>query len=104
MPAKKNNRTTLLQNANKLVDGIRDANYGDPVDNFQTTAEFWQTYLVRIIDARDGELDLKPHDVAAMMTLLKVARLAWTPDNEDHWTDGAGYMACGWDCTVRQED
>ena len=35
------------------------------------------------------------HDVAAMMILLKVARLATSPDKWDNWVDIAGYAALG---------
>jgi hypothetical protein len=97
-----NNRTDILEEASALIDGNRDVDYGDPLDNFTTTAELWQPYLERIIHARGG-LDLNPHDVAIMMTLVKVARLAWTPHKRDHWADIAGYTGCGWDCVVRQD-
>lgn len=83
-----------------LVDGDRNIDYGDPFDDFDTTASFWQTYLSRIV-ARRGSLFIDAHDVAALMMLLKLSRLSWTPQKRDHWADIAGYAACGWDCVER---
>ena len=37
----------------------------------------------------------EPEDVAAMMALLKIARLMSNPEHVDSWIDGAGYLACG---------
>ncbi len=47
---------------------------------------------------RYGELatlTIDEADVAVMGALIKVARLAETPDHEDSWVDLAGYAACG---------
>lgn len=98
-----NNRTEILNEAIELINGERENTYGDPLDDFLTTATFWQTYITRTIEARGG-LDIKPHDVAVMMNLLKTARISWSPEKRDHWADLAGYTGCGWDCVVRQDD
>ena len=98
-----NNRSKILKEAEGLINGNRNTDYGDPIHDFRTTAEFWQTYLSRIIERR-GELELKPHDVAVMMQLLKISRTTWSPDKRDHWADNIGYAACGWDCVERQDD
>lgn len=96
-----NFRTSILKEAIALINGDRNNDYGDPLANFQTIAEFWQTYLTSIIASR-GELDIRPHDVAVMMDLVKTSRLSWSPEKKDHWADKAGYSACGWDCVQRQ--
>ena len=98
-----NFRSEILQEAISLINGDRHVDYGDPVDDFTTTASLWQTYLARTMDAREG-LDLRAHDVAIMMILLKVARISWTPEKRDHWADIAGYDGCGWDCVKRQDN
>jgi hypothetical protein len=98
-----NIRGEILVETAKIIDGERNSSYGEPFDDFTTTAEFWQTYLQRTI-LRRGELVVKPHDVAAMMNLLKTARLTWTPENEDHWKDAIGYSACGWECVTKETD
>lgn len=98
-----NFRSEILEEAISLINGDRNVDYGDPVDDFSTTASLWQTYLARTIEARGG-LNLQAHDVAVMMILLKVARISWTPNKKDHWADIAGYDGCGWDCVQRQDE
>ena len=79
-------RTELLQAAAMIVEGDRDVAYGAPEDSFGTIAELWSTYLRQ---------EVLPQDVAAMMTLLKVARIRVNPAHRDSWVDIAGYAACG---------
>lgn len=98
-----NHRSEILTEAITLINGERNSTYGDPLDDFATTASMWQTYVDRTIHARNG-LDIRPHDVAVMMSLLKIARMSWSPEKRDHWADLAGYTGCGWDCVVRQDD
>lgn len=102
MASKENNRTDILNEAIKLINGERNSTYGDPLDDFATTAGMWNIYVQRIIEAR-GTLDIKPHDVAVMMNLLKISRISWSPEKRDHWADLAGYTGCGWDCVERQD-
>jgi hypothetical protein len=90
-----NTRTELLNEADRLVNGDRDNQYGDPNDDFQKTAKMWDVYLNAI---RKERPHLLPHDVAVMMMLLKISRIAWSPEKRDNWVDLAGYAACGWDC------
>jgi hypothetical protein len=84
-----NARAELLAEAERLVNGDRNAQYGDPRQDFQRTAAMWGAYL---------GTDVAPHDVAAMMAMLKVSRIRWSPEKFDSWADLAGYAACGWDC------
>jgi hypothetical protein len=93
-----NNRTKILKDAEHLVNGDRNNDYGDPVQDFQRTADMWSVYLK---GACEADITLLPHDVAAMMSLLKISRIAWSPEKEDHWADLAGYAACGFDCADR---
>lgn len=96
-------RARVLARAAGAVLKQRNANYGDPEDNFQTVAELWTAYWKRRILASPDEYEADPMpfsraDVAAMTGLIKVARLAQTPTHEDSWTDLAGYAACGLGC------
>lgn len=86
------NRKNILAAANKAVHAEdMDHDYGKPEDNFETIAELWNTYL----EALDSEhSELLARDVAAMMILLKIARVA-NSTKVDHWVDIAGYAACG---------
>lgn len=94
-------RGDILKETAAIIDGERNVDYGEPFDDFTTTAQFWSTYINRIT-IRRGQISIEPHDVAAMMMLLKVARLTWTPNVKDHWKDAIGYGACGWECVVKE--
>ena len=85
------NRKECLEQASKITQGERQENYGTPEDNFKRIADLWSVYL---------EQDIKPHDVAAMMSLMKIARLMNQPNHQDSWVDLAGYAACGCEITT----
>jgi hypothetical protein len=98
-----NPRTKLLLDAESIVNGDRNVQYGDPNADFQRTAAMWTAYLEGVRERQDPGASLTavvldPHDVAAMMMLLKISRLAWSPEKRDSWLDIAGYAACGADC------
>jgi hypothetical protein len=92
-------REDILMEANRLVNGARNNEYGNPIADFERTADFWTIYLQGAREAREGWPVLMPHDVAIMMILLKISRITWTPSKRDHWVDIAGYAACGADCS-----
>lgn len=91
------NRKDSLDAAAGCVLVDRNKSYGDPEDNFRTTAQIMTAYL-----KGRGLLagDLAPHDVAALMISLKLARLCTSPDKEDTWVDLIGYGACGVECAT----
>lgn len=70
----------------------RQNTYGKPEDNFGCIAKLWNEYLFRSKDIHDKDL-LYKKDVAVMMILLKVARMASSPDHIDNYVDAAGYAA-----------
>ena len=79
-------RKEVLEQAHKCVCGDREQDYGSPEKNFGKIAEFWTTYL---------GYPVTPVDVAAMLGLLKIARIASGNAKDDNWVDLAGYAACG---------
>lgn len=79
-------RKEILEAAAKCVCGDREQEYGSPENNFSIIARFWSYYL---------NVTIEPKDVAAMMALLKIARIASGNAKEDNWVDLAGYAACG---------
>ena len=79
-------RTDILTAAQRCVCGDREQDYGSPEDNFKRIANLWSVYLRRRIS---------PKDVAAMLALLKIARIASGHAKDDNWIDLAGYAACG---------
>lgn len=79
-------RTEILDTAKRCVVGDREQDYGSPKRNFERIAELWSSYLGHPIVAKD---------VAAMLALLKIARIASGHAKADNWVDLAGYAACG---------
>lgn len=77
-------REDCLKEAANLITGARQADYGDAKDSFGRIATLWSAYLAAKIE---------PHDVAAMMVLLKVSRAVESPKKVDTWIDMAGYAA-----------
>lgn len=95
----KKNRTEVLEEAGRLVNGDRNVDYGDPISDFRTTAAMWSAYLSRRLGS---PVSLEPHDVAALMACVKISRISWVPEKSDNWVDLAGYAACGWDCVAEE--
>jgi len=87
-------RPEILEAARVCVCGEREQDYGSPEDSFTTIGLLWGVYL----RAAHPEINLAingitPKDVATMMALLKVARIA-NGNNPDNFVDLAGYAAC----------
>lgn len=87
-------RKEVLTAAEKAVSTFRQSTYGGPEQSFRRIADFWSVYLSEL----DGKR-LQPHDVSALMILMKVARLQQDPTHFDSIVDIAGYAAC-WGETV----
>ena len=81
-------RKRVLSEAERCVCGKREQDYGTPEDSFDMIGKLWTVYL-------DYATKIDAHDVAAMMALLKIARIAKSPDHMDSWVDLAGYASCG---------
>jgi hypothetical protein len=91
-------RDEILSAAQQCVMQDRNATHGEPEDNFRTIGEYWSTYL----QSQGFSVELQPHDVGAMMILMKCSRLATSPSRDDHWIDIAGYAACGGQCATKK--
>jgi len=74
-------RDQVIDEAKRLIGGDRRDQYGD--DTFQTLAVMWSAYLAA---------EIKAHQVAEMLALLKIARNRHKP-KLDSYIDGIGYMA-----------
>lgn len=81
-------RQRVLSEAEKCVCGQREQDYGTPEDSFQKIGTFWTAYL-------NYAVKIDAEDVAAMMALLKIARISENLQHMDSWVDLAGYAACG---------
>ena len=82
--------TSILEEAHKIIYGDREQTYGRPSKNLDCIAQLWTAYLT---NRKNSDERLGAVDVAAMMTLLKIARLANTPDHRDSLVDACGYLA-----------
>lgn len=91
-------REEILKEALKCVNGEREQQYGNPEDSFGLIANFWTDYLKTGCVTDDGVVYICTEDVAAMMALLKIARICAGADKADNWVDLAGYAACGGAC------
>ena len=85
------NKSEILKTAENIVNGDREKQYGKAENNFNTIANLWADYL----SVKVEPTDIEPKDVAAMLALLKIARIATGHAKEDNWVDLAGYAACG---------
>ena len=88
-------RSEILDTAKKCVCGDRDQQYGSPENNFSLIADLWVPYLKEKCVSPGSIVDIEPEDVAAMMVLFKMARVATGSYSADSWVDAAGYAACG---------
>lgn len=88
-------RASVLREAESLITGDRNKNYGTPTENFDTTAALWNVQLGHKL--KPGA-SFTATDVALLMIQLKMARLKTSISNRDHYVDIAGYAACGLEC------
>ena len=85
------NKSEILKTAENIVNGDREKQYGKAEDNFNTIANLWADYL----SVKVEPTDIEPKDVAIMMALLKVSRIANNPGHMDNYVDGCGYFCIG---------
>lgn len=80
-------RKSILSEAERCVCTDREQQYGSPESNFSLIARLWREYL-------DTDKPITAHDVAVMMALLKIARIASGQTKLDNYVDLCGYAAC----------
>ena len=79
---------TVLQEAQELIHGQRQSDYGEPSRNFADIAAGWSVI---------AGTDISAKQVALMMGWLKMCRLKQSPGHRDSWLDLAGYVGIGAD-------
>lgn len=87
-------KAELLKEALGIVEK-RGLAYGKPENNFKRIAGLWELYVNQRESHTNVFISITETDVAALMVLMKVARLMEKPDHLDSWLDIAGYAACG---------
>jgi hypothetical protein len=81
---------SILQEAERIINGERQDQYGSPERNLDRIACLWNAYL-RGPYGEASIPELGPDDVAWMMVLLKMARQMNAP-KRDNLVDAAGYI------------
>lgn len=81
----------MLHAAQDLIQGDRQQDYGNKLQNFSQIAMLWQGTLA--MKLAPGQR-ITPEDVALCMMQVKIARLAKSPDHKDSIVDVAGYAGC----------
>jgi hypothetical protein len=80
-------RDKILRSAIQVLDD-RESRYGNPSDCLSRIAAGWNWWL-------KSRRELTEVDVAVMMMILKLSRLANDPTSLDSWIDACGYSAIG---------
>ena len=73
----------IYDQARELTATTRQAQYGAPEDNLGRIAALWSVYVGKHLTA---------HDVAVMMSLLKIGRIASGVTVPDNYVDAVAYM------------
>ena len=90
-------RKEILSAAEECVCTSRQEEYGPIENNFSLIARLWREYL-------DTDKPITAHDVAVMMALLKIARIASGQTKEDNYVDLCGYAACAGEIALRDNE
>ncbi len=92
-------RGKILGKAREVINGARQDRYGDAEDSFRTIGDMWSAYLNAALHPDPMHvIHIGPHDVAMLLALLKVGRIAHgahstDPQKMDSYVDLAGYTA-----------
>jgi hypothetical protein len=73
----------------------RGSDYGHPIGNHKRIAELWSAYLGYPIQA---------NEVAVLMCLVKISRMAEDARVTDNYTDALGYIAIAKTITEAMQD
>lgn len=93
--------TNILEEANKLVHGERNKDYGHPLDDFNTVAAMMTALLQRSGKLAPGaKLDYRDH--VLWMECVKMVREGHVPKT-DNRIDGAGYWETLQMCVEEEE-
>lgn len=92
-------RERVLDQAWEAICNDRNAEYGEPIDNFGRWAGACNALGYQGPDGRP----LKPHDLAVIMGLGKLSRSIQSPEKEDTWVDLAGYAAVGYELVTLED-
>ena len=93
------NRDDILHEAMHCINVDRAATHGDAEDSFASIAQLWDWFLH---NRPVPEAELLPEDVAMMMALFKIGRIAGNRTHEDNYVDLAGYAALAGEISMQE--
>jgi hypothetical protein len=85
-------KTTIADEAKRIVSGARRSAYGKPEDNFERIARLWQAHFA---NTGRAEAAVTAGDISVLMVLMKIGRIAESPAHYDSWVDVVGYALTG---------
>jgi hypothetical protein len=96
----KPNRVLVLEEAARLTNGDRNADYGPPVVNLAASGDLKATMRRHMVR------DLSTAEIEALdMVLTKIGRIITGPKpKRDNYIDGAAYMAIAWEAAQHEMD
>ena len=83
-------KKSILQEAEEIIHGDRNADYGHPKDNHEATAILWEAYLTLCMERNNGQLFVRNTHVCTLNILQKISR-SLTSITRDTLVDIAGY-------------
>lgn len=83
-------REELLNDASDKITVSKEEEYGNPIASFERIAALWTAREMHL-----SNMVYTASDVAQMLALLQVSRLARDPEHGDSWVDLIGYAALG---------
>jgi hypothetical protein len=90
-------RADVLERAKEAVSD-RPSVYGSPEQNFERIARLWNAHVHNTVGP-GADVSFTAGDVAILLGMVKIARLAADIKHADSWVDLAGYAACGGEVT-----
>ena len=91
--------TSVLQEADSIVNGDRHQDYGAAEQSFGRISELWTTLLKHKLAPGAKVTSV---DVARLMLALKLSR-SITSSKRDNWVDAAGYASLAADLEAREQ-
>ena len=92
-----------LKDADAIINGERQDQYGSPEDSFKIIGDFWNVYIrARFSQLKHVDFELTPLDVAHMMSLFKHARMLGQKVKRDNYIDAQGYLAIAADRLIEE--
>ena len=90
LSAAKEEKSDILSEASKIINGERQDVYGLPENSFQIIADFWNTYIKHKFKV---DINLTSLDIGHLMSLFKISRMLGQKSDRDNYRDAIGYLA-----------